>query len=123
VAGGSSGWDLLRVDGQLQFNPALRPLRLQLVNTAALNRLDSDLAQAQLETVRWQVMAANELIGFSPNVIRITAVPGGLAGRFSVAADGPNVYLVYTVPEPTSLLLAGQLCLLARLTLARRRVQ
>ena len=107
VAGQSSGWDLLAVGSMLalEATPVAKwTLRIDpLFASPAV-----ETPPAGLQSTQWLIASANSLVGFDPEAVTIdrsalvAARPQYGAGRFSVAAQGNDLMLVYQVPEPTS---------------------
>jgi fibronectin-binding autotransporter adhesin len=111
TAGASSGWDLLRILDQLLLTST--PDQPYIVRVSGLDSLPlsnfaiPDLTQPQ----RWLIASATSIVGFdshavafevvsSPNRLR-TVLPQFL----SLESDGRNLFLVYQVPEPGSIVL------------------
>jgi hypothetical protein len=63
------------------------------------------LRAAQIGSVQWQILTSNGLVDFSPSNIVVDTAAIQLVGRFSIVADGSNLILVYTIPEPISAVL------------------
>lgn len=101
IAGGAGvAWDLLQVEGPLNFTAT--PEAPWVFDIMELN---NSLAFKDNE---WLVAAADEIVGFDPSAVDIVAsnvnstFQRSMGDRFALEARGAELYLVLTVPEPST---------------------
>jgi autotransporter-associated beta strand protein len=106
TAGASPGWDQFRVTAGLTLaGTSANPILLKLVSlqldgqAGAVFNFDSQLSY------QWTLVTTGSgITGFDPAEMAIDA--GGFSGadpnNFKVVADGNNLALIYTVPEPST---------------------
>ena len=105
VAG--EAWDLLQVNGDLRF--AATPDDPWLLQLADLSGLSPELSDPLL------IASADNIFGFDPLAFEIDSGESLSRDRFSLRAEGGNLFLV-SVPEPSSITLlgAGLIALISR---------
>lgn len=113
TAGDSNGWDLLDVGGQLAFtaSPAV-PFALRVVGLDELPL--SSFSSANLAGRHsWLIASAASIVGFDLNSVAVQPVDSPnrlrtvLPQQLTLEVAGGNLYLVYQIPEPSGLALAG----------------
>jgi autotransporter-associated beta strand protein len=111
TAGAGDGWDLLHVAKSLMFSSTqAQPFVFRVMGLDALplsNFPNPDLEQPN----RWLVATADSIAGFDPHTIVFEVVDSATRERtvlqrhLSLQVESGNLFLVYQVPEPDTLIL------------------
>lgn len=128
TSGSGTGWDLLNLDGTLTLSLTEgSPFTISIVGLGVGGPAGFDAGANYL----WKIVdATNSIAGFSPNLFSVNASNfGAYAGTFGIAqggmpgigGDDSQLYLTYTVPEPTAMALASTGLMFFFWNLRRRR--
>jgi hypothetical protein len=112
AAGQSVGWDLLHISDQLFFVATSQdPFVLKISGLDAMGAAGSVANWDPSQGHRWLIASADSIVGFDPAAVHIDASSFLISNsilpqsQFRLDASDGNLFLVYRVPEPASLVL------------------
>ncbi len=120
TAGGTTGWSLLSISGNAELESIPHTISLESLTAGNQPGLVPDFDPTH--NYSWTVLTANEsVIGAAGFTVDTSSFENPLIGHFSVMADGSSLVVNYTVPEPSTFVLAGLGMIVAGCTRYRRR--